>query len=158
MGLEESLFKQVNLEQLISDAIKVREGRLQKVPQTVMIVEGIWPPELVPLFLKEGRFPEYADEDIEQEIKPFSIAQLSNGAIAGLFSDGRNNSIRKFTRKLSVIRKPHSEKKSLKYSSRLPQILEFPEEHNNNARRPFSISNVKYIDSQNSADPSPEYF
>lgn len=32
-----------------------------------------------------------------------------------------------------------------------------PEEHNNNTR-PFSISNVKYIDFQNSTDPSPEYF
>lgn len=174
MGLEESLFRQVNLEQLIADAIKVREGRLSRVPQTVMIVEGIWPPELVPLFLREGKFPEYADEDIETDSRQYYwhsnnnvLSQLSNSAIAGFLSDGRNNSLRKLTRKLSVVRMPSSsstsskEKKSVRFtnsneSGKLPSILEEPRI----LKRPFSIStDVKFIDvQQNNFNPSPDYF
>lgn len=28
-----------------------------------MLMDGIWPPELVPLFLKDGNFPEYVDAE-----------------------------------------------------------------------------------------------
>uniref|UniRef100_A0A915N1J5 Potassium channel domain-containing protein n=1 Tax=Meloidogyne javanica TaxID=6303 RepID=A0A915N1J5_MELJA len=42
-----------------ANAIQVKEGRLNRVPQTHMIMDGIWPPELVPLFLRDGQFPEW---------------------------------------------------------------------------------------------------
>ncbi|KHJ91534.1 hypothetical protein OESDEN_08603 [Oesophagostomum dentatum] len=46
-------------------------GRLSRVPQTHMIVEGIWPPELVPLFLKDGQFPLFVDsEDDLLDVEP----------------------------------------------------------------------------------------
>uniref|UniRef100_A0A7E4WAR5 Ion_trans_2 domain-containing protein n=1 Tax=Panagrellus redivivus TaxID=6233 RepID=A0A7E4WAR5_PANRE len=63
IGLEPAIFSEINLDQLVSDAIQVKEGKLSRVPQTHMIVEGIWPPELVPLFVKDGHFPEFVDDD-----------------------------------------------------------------------------------------------
>ncbi|KAK6056052.1 hypothetical protein COOONC_06444 [Cooperia oncophora] len=53
----------IDLETLVHAAIQVKLGRLSRVPQTHMIVEGIWPPELVPLFLKDGHFPLFVDSD-----------------------------------------------------------------------------------------------
>lgn len=44
-------------------AIQVKTGRLARVPQTQMIVDGIWPPALLPLFLKDGTFPDYVDAE-----------------------------------------------------------------------------------------------
>ena len=48
----------------VQNAIQVKEGRISRVPQTHMIMDGIWPPELVPLFLKDGGiFPPFVDAD-----------------------------------------------------------------------------------------------
>ncbi|VDN37234.1 unnamed protein product [Gongylonema pulchrum] len=54
----------------------VKEGKLNRAPQTLVLMEGIWPPELVPLFLKDGAFPQYADDD-----KPSSIRSSSNSLV-----------------------------------------------------------------------------
>uniref|UniRef100_A0A915DHX4 Potassium channel domain-containing protein n=1 Tax=Ditylenchus dipsaci TaxID=166011 RepID=A0A915DHX4_9BILA len=63
IGLEPSVLCDLDLEQLVSNAIQVKEGRLNRVPQTHMIMDGIWPPELVPLFLKDGHFPDFVDAE-----------------------------------------------------------------------------------------------
>ncbi|CAJ0567248.1 unnamed protein product, partial [Mesorhabditis spiculigera] len=63
IGIEESILTELDLENLVKLAIQVKEGRLSRVPQTHMIVEGIWPPALVPLFIKEGHFPTFVDEN-----------------------------------------------------------------------------------------------
>ena len=73
IGLEPTVLCDLDLEQLISNAIQVKEGRLHRVPQTHMIMDGIWPPELVPLFLKDGQFPEWVDAD---ERRKWSAASL----------------------------------------------------------------------------------
>lgn len=41
----------------------VKEGKLDRIPQCYIFLEGIWPPSLVPLFMKSGSFPQYVDED-----------------------------------------------------------------------------------------------
>ncbi|KHN86116.1 Potassium channel subfamily K member 9 [Toxocara canis] len=63
IGIEPSMMRDIDLESLVSVAIKVKEGKLSRVPQTHMVCDGIWPPELVPLFIKEGAFPEFVDDD-----------------------------------------------------------------------------------------------
>uniref|UniRef100_A0A914HHD0 Potassium channel domain-containing protein n=1 Tax=Globodera rostochiensis TaxID=31243 RepID=A0A914HHD0_GLORO len=73
IGLEPTVLCDLDLEQLISSAIQVKEGRLHRVPQTHMIMDGIWPPELVPLFLKDGTFPEWVDAD---ERRKWSVASV----------------------------------------------------------------------------------
>lgn len=37
------------------------------VPQAFTFLEGIWPPELVPLFLRDGSLPDYVDADELEE-------------------------------------------------------------------------------------------
>ncbi|KAI1721863.1 ion channel domain-containing protein [Ditylenchus destructor] len=63
IGLEPAVLCDLDLEQLVTNAIQVKEGRLTRVPQTHMIMDGIWPPELVPLFIKEGHFPDFVDAE-----------------------------------------------------------------------------------------------
>lgn len=55
----------------------MKQGKLNRVPQTMVFMEGIWPPELVPLFMKDGAFPEYADEDKTSGTRDFSFARHS---------------------------------------------------------------------------------
>lgn len=43
----------------------MKEGKLSKVPQSQCICDGIWPPELVPLFIKDGAFPIFVDSEKE---------------------------------------------------------------------------------------------
>ncbi|GMT26333.1 hypothetical protein PFISCL1PPCAC_17630, partial [Pristionchus fissidentatus] len=62
IGLQENLINDIDLDYLVHVAIQVKEGRLLQIPQT-HIVEGIWPPELVPLFIKEGNFPDFVDSE-----------------------------------------------------------------------------------------------
>ncbi|GMR53495.1 hypothetical protein PMAYCL1PPCAC_23690, partial [Pristionchus mayeri] len=62
VGLKDNIIDDIDLDYLVHVAIQVKEGRLLQIPQT-HIVEGIWPPELVPLFIKEGNFPEYVDSE-----------------------------------------------------------------------------------------------
>ncbi|PIO67571.1 hypothetical protein TELCIR_10671, partial [Teladorsagia circumcincta] len=63
IGIGDQIMEDIDLETLVHAAIQVKLGRLSRVPQTHMIVEGIWPPELVPLFLKDGHFPMFVDSD-----------------------------------------------------------------------------------------------
>nr|CDJ91891.1 Ion transport 2 domain containing protein [Haemonchus contortus] len=63
IGIGDQIMADIDLETLVHTAIQVKLGRLSRVPQTHMIVEGIWPPELVPLFLKDGQFPLFVDSE-----------------------------------------------------------------------------------------------
>ncbi|EPB67618.1 hypothetical protein ANCCEY_13292 [Ancylostoma ceylanicum] len=63
IGISEHVMADIDLEHLIHTAIQVKMGRLSRVPQTHMIIEGIWPPELVPLFMKDGQFPLFVDSE-----------------------------------------------------------------------------------------------
>ncbi|KAL7073998.1 hypothetical protein ACQ4LE_006248 [Meloidogyne hapla] len=76
IGLEPAVLCDLDLEKLISNAIQVKEGRLHRVPQTHMIMDGIWPPELVPLFLRDGQFPEWVDADERNKRKWSAISLL----------------------------------------------------------------------------------
>uniref|UniRef100_A0A183CA30 COesterase domain-containing protein n=1 Tax=Globodera pallida TaxID=36090 RepID=A0A183CA30_GLOPA len=59
--------------------------------------EGIWPPELIPLFQREGQFPEWADADeLRQSIRTTGSSMYNNNlamevpALSLLtFADGR---------------------------------------------------------------------
>ncbi|KAH7697730.1 CRE-TWK-29 protein, partial [Aphelenchoides avenae] len=61
IGLNPATLCDLDLEQLVHDAIQVKEGKLDRVPQGYKFLEGIWPPELIPMFIRDGRFPEYID-------------------------------------------------------------------------------------------------
>jgi hypothetical protein len=85
IGISPDTIEQVDLDRMVTDAIAVKEGHLDKVPQSYMFLvqmrthytymysyiaiskchsqEGIWPPELVPLFQRDGHFPEWVDAD-----------------------------------------------------------------------------------------------
>lgn len=63
IGLEPTVLCDLDLDELVQNALYVKEGKLDRVPQTHMLMDGIWPPELVPLFLKDGNFPEYVDAE-----------------------------------------------------------------------------------------------
>ncbi|KAI1727198.1 ion channel domain-containing protein [Ditylenchus destructor] len=63
IGVNPESFSQLDINQVVKDAILVKEGRLNEVPQAYTFMEGIWPPELIPLFLKSGSFPEFVDAD-----------------------------------------------------------------------------------------------
>ncbi|VDM57494.1 unnamed protein product [Angiostrongylus costaricensis] len=65
IGISEHAMADIDLETLVNSAILVKLGRLTRVPQTHMIVDGIWPPELVPLFIKDGNFPMFVDSEEE---------------------------------------------------------------------------------------------
>ena len=39
-------------------------------------MEGIWPPELVPLFMKDGYFPDFLDADMDSEAKGTSPVKV----------------------------------------------------------------------------------
>lgn len=52
IGIDQNVIADIDIDTLVKTAIQVKLGRLSRVPQTHMIVEGIWPPELVPLFMK----------------------------------------------------------------------------------------------------------
>ncbi|KAF7638781.1 hypothetical protein Mgra_00001862 [Meloidogyne graminicola] len=75
IGLEPTVLCDLDLEKLISNAIQVKEGRLNKIPQTHMIMDGIWPPELVPLFLRDGQFPDWVDAD-DRRLRKWSAISL----------------------------------------------------------------------------------
>ncbi|KAE9420282.1 hypothetical protein Angca_004971, partial [Angiostrongylus cantonensis] len=65
IGISEHAMADIDLETLVNVPILVKLGRLTRVPQTHMIVDGIWPPELVPLFIKDGNFPMFVDSEEE---------------------------------------------------------------------------------------------
>ncbi|CAO4361135.1 unnamed protein product [Caenorhabditis nigoni] len=71
IGIDQNVIADIDIDTLVKTAIQVKLGRLSRVPQTHMIVEGIWPPELVPLFMKDGQFPLFVDsEDDLTDIRP----------------------------------------------------------------------------------------
>ncbi|CAB3408427.1 unnamed protein product [Caenorhabditis bovis] len=63
IGIDSNVIADIDIDTLVKTAIQVKLGRLARVPQTHMIVEGIWPPELIPLFIKDGEFPLYVDSE-----------------------------------------------------------------------------------------------
>ncbi|CAK5087011.1 unnamed protein product [Meloidogyne enterolobii] len=69
--------EKVDMNRMVGDAIAVKEGQLDKVGQNYMFLEGIWPPELIPLFQRDGDFPSWVDAD---ELKRLSLRPpTSNG-------------------------------------------------------------------------------
>jgi hypothetical protein len=58
-----------------------------------MFMEGIWPPELVPLFLRDGRFPEYVDADEKKYSGSIysnsNAVELDPSVALATFHDGR---------------------------------------------------------------------
>jgi hypothetical protein len=67
IGISPDTFSELDLEQLVKDAILVKEGKLDRIPQCYIFLEGIWPPALVPLFMRDGSFPDYVSPDNSQK-------------------------------------------------------------------------------------------
>ncbi|KAI6200781.1 Ion channel [Aphelenchoides besseyi] len=64
IGLDAETFSELDLNQLIQNAILVKEGKLDSVPQSYLFLEGIWPPSLVKMIIKDGfGFPEFIDAE-----------------------------------------------------------------------------------------------
>lgn len=75
IGISPDTFSELDLEQLVKvtnkklakvfiffqDAIMVKEGKLDRIPQCYIFLEGIWPPALVPLFMRDGSFPDFVN-------------------------------------------------------------------------------------------------
>ncbi|KAF7635517.1 hypothetical protein Mgra_00005059 [Meloidogyne graminicola] len=70
IGMSPDSMEKVDMNRMVGDAIAVKEGQLNKVGQNYMFLEGIWPPELIPLFQRDGDFPSWVDAD---ELKRYSI-------------------------------------------------------------------------------------
>uniref|UniRef100_A0AC34FVD7 Potassium channel domain-containing protein n=1 Tax=Panagrolaimus sp. ES5 TaxID=591445 RepID=A0AC34FVD7_9BILA len=154
IGLDQAVLAEINLEQLISDAILVKEGKLSRVPQTHMLVEGIWPPELVPLFIKDGYFPGYADDDenndeMEKKISPLTnlppTLSLSNASRLTQFAanTGIPGAIRRASRKFSS----GSARKGEKLTVRFEDVV-----YSNGDERDFEASSVQHINHKTLTD------
>uniref|UniRef100_A0A183CA28 DSBA domain-containing protein n=1 Tax=Globodera pallida TaxID=36090 RepID=A0A183CA28_GLOPA len=97
IGISEDALEKVDLDRMVDDAIAVKKGQLDQVPQNYVFMEGIWPPELIPLFQREGQFPEWADADeLRQSIRTTGSSMYNNNlamevpALSLLtFTDGR---------------------------------------------------------------------
>uniref|UniRef100_A0A914GPP1 Potassium channel domain-containing protein n=1 Tax=Globodera rostochiensis TaxID=31243 RepID=A0A914GPP1_GLORO len=97
IGISEDALEKVDLDRMVDDAIAVKKGQLDRVPQNYVFMEGIWPPELIPLFQREGQFPEWADADeLRQSIRTTGSSMYNNNlamevpALSLLtFADGR---------------------------------------------------------------------
>uniref|UniRef100_A0A914M1F2 Potassium channel domain-containing protein n=1 Tax=Meloidogyne incognita TaxID=6306 RepID=A0A914M1F2_MELIC len=77
IGMSPESMEKVDMNRMVGDAIAVKEGQLDKVGQNYMFLEGIWPPELIPLFQRDGDFPSWVDAD---ELKRLSLRPpTSNG-------------------------------------------------------------------------------
>uniref|UniRef100_A0A1I8BMI5 Uncharacterized protein n=1 Tax=Meloidogyne hapla TaxID=6305 RepID=A0A1I8BMI5_MELHA len=77
IGMSPESMEKVDMNRMVGDAIAVKEGQLGRVGQNYMFLEGIWPPELIPLFQRDGDFPSWVDAD---ELKRLSLrTPTSNG-------------------------------------------------------------------------------
>uniref|UniRef100_A0A914XAV2 Potassium channel domain-containing protein n=1 Tax=Plectus sambesii TaxID=2011161 RepID=A0A914XAV2_9BILA len=61
-GVDEDAMNDINLEEVVDVAVKVKEGKLPPGTYVRRAVHGIWPPELVPILLKDGGVPVFADD------------------------------------------------------------------------------------------------
>lgn len=109
IGISPDAMDKVDLDQMVDDAIAVKEGQLDKVRQNYMflvdsgntifelfgdIQEGIWPPELIPLFQRDGTFPEWVDADelrhsIRTTSSLYNNFETTPALSLSTFADGR---------------------------------------------------------------------
>ncbi|ETN78619.1 hypothetical protein RB195_007185 [Necator americanus] len=134
IGISENVMADIDLEHLIHTAIQVKMGRLPRVPQTHMIVEGIWPPELVPLFMKDGQFPLYVDseDDLLDMVPKKTVVRFQDD----LISENRDTT---------------SADTSVMHSSRLSPVIN----HEKNRPKTFSPSLAERVPSRSGSDVSP---
>lgn len=67
---------------IFQDALLVKEGKLERIPQAYIFLEGIWPPALVPLFIRDGCFPEFVDADVpERELKKLKRSSANSYSV-----------------------------------------------------------------------------
>ena len=154
IGLEPAVLTEINLEQLVNDAILVKEGKLSRVPQTHMLVEGIWPPELVPLFIKDGYFPGFMDDeqtdqpDFEKKVSPLAnlppTLTLSNASKFTQFATntGIPGAIRRASRKFST-----SSRKGEKLTVRFEDVV-----YTNGDEKDFEAASVQHINHKTLTD------
>ncbi|KAL3118580.1 hypothetical protein niasHT_005795 [Heterodera trifolii] len=97
IGISEDALEKVDLDRMVDDAIAVKAGQLGRVPQNYVFLEGIWPPELIPLFQREGQFPEWVDADeLRHSIRTTGSSVFNNNLAMEVpalslstFADGR---------------------------------------------------------------------
>uniref|UniRef100_A0A915MRT6 Potassium channel domain-containing protein n=1 Tax=Meloidogyne javanica TaxID=6303 RepID=A0A915MRT6_MELJA len=119
IGMSPESMEKVDMNRMIGDAIAVKEGQLDKVGQNYMFLvsfdfdkkldmeqEGIWPPELIPLFQRDGDFPSWVDAD---ELKRLSLRPPTSNGIGsgtGFSSDGlpgNGNYVHMYTCKYAIV-------------------------------------------------------
>uniref|UniRef100_A0A914V684 Potassium channel domain-containing protein n=1 Tax=Plectus sambesii TaxID=2011161 RepID=A0A914V684_9BILA len=61
-GVDPSFILDTDLEEIINVAMRVKEGKLPPKTYVRRAIYGIWPPELLPILVKEGGLPGFADE------------------------------------------------------------------------------------------------
>ncbi len=61
-GVDPAYIKDLDLEEIVNVAMRVKEGKLPPNTYVRRAIYGIWPPELLPLLVKEGGLPGFIDE------------------------------------------------------------------------------------------------
>lgn len=61
-GVDPTYMKDIDLEEIVSVAMKVKEGKLPPNSYVRRPVYGIWPPELLPILVRQGGLPGFVDE------------------------------------------------------------------------------------------------
>uniref|UniRef100_A0A0N4Z2P6 Ion_trans_2 domain-containing protein n=1 Tax=Parastrongyloides trichosuri TaxID=131310 RepID=A0A0N4Z2P6_PARTI len=85
-----ALWDNIDIDGVVNYAILVKEGKLAAVPQGYAIMEGVWPPELIPLFLKDNYVPKYVDDD---EKSMMSVSINSNNCPESNIVGGKKNDL-----------------------------------------------------------------
>lgn len=61
-GVDPAFIKDIDLEEIVNVAMKVKEGKLPPGTYVRRAIYGIWPPELLPILVRQGGLPGYVDE------------------------------------------------------------------------------------------------
>ncbi|CEF68331.1 Potassium channel subfamily K member 18 [Strongyloides ratti] len=85
-----ALWDNIDIDGVVNYALLVKEGKLDAVPQGYAIMEGVWPPELIPLFLKDNYVPKYVDDD---EKSMMSVSINSNNLPESNIIGGKRNDL-----------------------------------------------------------------
>uniref|UniRef100_A0A0N5BAN9 Potassium channel domain-containing protein n=1 Tax=Strongyloides papillosus TaxID=174720 RepID=A0A0N5BAN9_STREA len=85
-----ALWDNIDIDGVVNYALLVKEGKLDAVPQGYAIMEGVWPPELIPLFLKDNYVPKYMDDD---EKSMMSVSINSNNFLESNIVGGKKNDL-----------------------------------------------------------------
>uniref|UniRef100_A0A0K0EDC1 Potassium channel domain-containing protein n=1 Tax=Strongyloides stercoralis TaxID=6248 RepID=A0A0K0EDC1_STRER len=85
-----ALWDNIDIDGVVNYALLVKEGKLDAVPQGYAIMEGVWPPELIPLFIKDNYVPKYVDDD---EKSMMSVSINSNNLPESNIIGGKRNDL-----------------------------------------------------------------